>query len=1302
MDGTTDTIFFDNVREAVRYANHHGFTVTESMHFEDGKRERAQTDAEVAAKQAAATKFAVDVDPLTGQDLAVEEAQADTIRQFTDLAKKEGTKEVAEATFRLLAKLGVKVGQKDFKIRANRVVPENPVGLEKLTKQFRDAFTKRLAENRKAADEVFNGLLEKATLEELSALSGSLENGPRKTRVNKELTKRLDDAEAAAEQALLDAAAAEDAPLKRVRKKKDAPEEKATPEQTVIADAHRAALRTKWEPLAVARGRSAKEFNDGFDRAVDLAAARFDVKLPSSKFAAHAGHTIVAEMGIQTLSPKEQVALDTKVRDSYEKLTNQWEAYARGRGQVVSPELSSAIADGIISSHKRFDPALNDNFEGYVSRLMMAKLNRKLTEQEKATSAYAVRLDQKNEDGQDSHGRIAAETNTQLTNDESRRTSLTNLTPDAENAIGAEFGEVDITQVKKLAAKITGEAKASAVAAVKERALKKGSQAAREAAFRHLDEHGIPVTKAEFDLPEGKKFTNKSAAVKAEMEALEEIYDSAYNEHYENTRRKVQTNAGNDPSQSGRTPGRPAADGGKATGRPPVVAPAARGPVARDGAGGSPGTTSPGVGRVSGGKPPQLGDRNSEPGRGEAPAKAAVVDEQFRLKAQDQIEGLLHEQELSPDEADGLTARIATADTNEKIAQVLKDAGVSTIPTFGAFSGHHGTPHTVDEFKLTKIGTGVGSQVYGWGLYFAELARDADAYRKGLTAQLSFGGPAMVPGERFLPEFAGSKVTWGGWRGGDTLTGNVKVLSRRGEPVVSVEVVNGESGKKRWEMDLRHEKQHLTAKLIPTTTGNLYEVSIDAELDALLDWDKPFSEQSEKVRAALSKFDNAEYGGFRASELGKNLYRGIGEIIAKRQGGSVQERGNAAGKLASEWLREAGISGIRYLDEERRNPDTNEPTRNYVIFDEAIIKITARNGSPLSSAERDGVLADLSPVAAGASARAGRTERRFGRLRSKKHLAADGVAYDPQLATVKVGRVAVDARIEQLGAEEKAHVMRLALFLGDRFGEQVRILFDDGAGSAAVDPMIAGHHTILVNPQTLAWQAKDLGKDANLWLKRVGFEEVAHLATFRQIRADLDKSLGHGSTASEFHDHLQERLEAIAGSMTKEQKAWVKTNYGRPLGAQNLASEYLRMLVQVGRQMGGDHGAGLTEAAWMETQTPSSEVRSWLRQMVDAMKKMLRVKPDPQLRPLAVGIDKLLLKMEKAAKKAAKKGTAVEVPAATAADRQLALGDRKGFARAPDAPGGAMPGDRVRSNSASARSRAGGARWGDASATEGE
>ena len=36
------------------------------------------------------------------------------------------------------------------------------------------------------------------------------------------------------------------------------------------------------------------------------------------------------------------------------------------------------------------------------------------------------------------------------------------------------------------------------------------------------------------------------------------------------------------------------------------------------------------------------------------------------------------------------------------------------------------------------------------------------------------------------------------------------------------------------------------------STGNLYTVTLDVEPEDLLDWDKPLSEQSEKVKAALA------------------------------------------------------------------------------------------------------------------------------------------------------------------------------------------------------------------------------------------------------------------------------------------------------------------------------------------------------------------------------------------------------------------------------------------------------------------
>lgn len=48
----------------------------------------------------------------------------------------------------------------------------------------------------------------------------------------------------------------------------------------------------------------------------------------------------------------------------------------------------------------------------------------------------------------------------------------------------------------------------------------------------------------------------------------------------------------------------------------------------------------------------------------------------------------------------------------------------------------HGTPHRGIErtgFKLNKIGTGEGAQVYGWGIYFASQRVVAEGYRKALS-----------------------------------------------------------------------------------------------------------------------------------------------------------------------------------------------------------------------------------------------------------------------------------------------------------------------------------------------------------------------------------------------------------------------------------------------------------------------------------------------------------------------------------------------------------------------------------------
>lgn len=53
---------------------------------------------------------------------------------------------------------------------------------------------------------------------------------------------------------------------------------------------------------------------------------------------------------------------------------------------------------------------------------------------------------------------------------------------------------------------------------------------------------------------------------------------------------------------------------------------------------------------------------------------------------------------------------------------------------------YHGSPHSFDEFRLAKMGSGEGAQTYGPGLYFAEVEDVARLYRDKLTPAGQSGG----------------------------------------------------------------------------------------------------------------------------------------------------------------------------------------------------------------------------------------------------------------------------------------------------------------------------------------------------------------------------------------------------------------------------------------------------------------------------------------------------------------------------------------------------------------------------------
>lgn len=142
--------------------------------------------------------------------------------------------------------------------------------------------------------------------------------------------------------------------------------------------------------------------------------------------------------------------------------------------------------------------------------------------------------------------------------------------------------------------------------------------------------------------------------------------------------------------------------------------------------------------------------------------------------------------------------------------------------------------------------------------------------------------------------------------------------------------------------------------------GRMYEVNINANPDQFLDWNKPLSEQSDAVRAALEPIARAEAENeLRRIEASRRMtdirQRQMGiepkpspplptveEYMQRMQGNQFVGNENA--------LRDAGIPGMRYLDGFSR--ETGQGTTNYVVFpgNENLIDIMRKYSNPKEAA----------------------------------------------------------------------------------------------------------------------------------------------------------------------------------------------------------------------------------------------------------------------------------------------------------------------------------------------------------------
>lgn len=255
-------------------------------------------------------------------------------------------------------------------------------------------------------------------------------------------------------------------------------------------------------------------------------------------------------------------------------------------------------------------------------------------------------------------------------------------------------------------------------------------------------------------------------------------------------------------------------------------------------------------------------------------------------------------------------------------------------------SAFHGSPYHFDKFTLDHIGKGEGAQAYGWGLYFAGNKEVAEYYRGALTPSgYTSQGRQLSGNEAWAAQFLHEMDE----SGKEHRVSLDKAIASIKNTIKTTET----------QAEIIEYAKKLDKDGSAPNTGQLYEVNIPDDGEYLL-WDKPLSEQSEKVRAAIEKINSDMARSFQNAKtikqknttwepsapkplmdtmMGAEAYR----ILAGAHDSDLGEGYGNGAEDASKYLNSLGIQGIKYLDGSSRNK--GKGSYNYVIFDDKSIEI---------------------------------------------------------------------------------------------------------------------------------------------------------------------------------------------------------------------------------------------------------------------------------------------------------------------------------------------------------------------------
>ena len=217
-------------------------------------------------------------------------------------------------------------------------------------------------------------------------------------------------------------------------------------------------------------------------------------------------------------------------------------------------------------------------------------------------------------------------------------------------------------------------------------------------------------------------------------------------------------------------------------------------------------------------------------------------------------------------------------------------------------SAYHGTPHRFDKFSLDHIGSGEGNQAHGWGLYFAGNKDVSENYRMGLvdkskSTKYNYGGEPIEQTEfkDIDNQYLSYLFTFGKNETVNILKEDIKYAEEWGEENKNIQRQEILEGNNKYLNKLQKQLkllERLETEKLTMSEGQLYKVDIP-ENDVLLDEDKKFSEQPEKVQEAIKKLAEDYNIQELKIESIKHFIKRVVDKFGKKAGDIVQEIYNA-------------------------------------------------------------------------------------------------------------------------------------------------------------------------------------------------------------------------------------------------------------------------------------------------------------------------------------------------------------------------------------------------------------------------